>query len=127
MARKIFTYKGKTIEELQAMSMEEFIKLLPTRQKRTLTRGLTEKQKKFLIKLKKAEKPVRTDCRNMLIIPEMVGKRIMVHSGQEWKAVDINAEMIGYRLGDFALTRKRVQHSSPGLGATKSSKFTALK
>ena len=57
----------------------------------------------------------------------MVDKRIMVHSGQEWKAVDINIEMIGYRLGDFVLTRKRVQHSSPGLGATKSSKFTALK
>ncbi len=62
-----------------------------------------------------------------MIIPEMIGKKVMIHSGKEWKSVDITAEMVSYRLGDFCLTRTRVQHSSPGLGATKSSKFTALK
>lgn len=127
MARKVFTYRGKTIEELRKMSMEEFAKILPARQKRSLLRGLTENQKKFLEKVRKSEKPVRTHCRAMIIIPEMVGKKIMVHRGNEWKQIDIVAEMIGLRLGDFALTRQRVQHSSPGLGATKSSKFTALK
>ena len=127
MARKIFTLRGKTLEELQKMSLEEFAKTLPARQKRSLLRGLTEKQKKFLIRLRKSEKPLKTHCRSMVIIPEMVGRRIMVHRGNEWKVLDIKAEMLGYRLGDFVLTRQRVQHSSPGLGATKSSKFTALK
>ncbi|MBU3905320.1 MAG: 30S ribosomal protein S19 [Nanoarchaeota archaeon] len=127
MAKKIFTYKGKTIEELQAMSMEEFIKLVPARQKRSLTRGMTDKQKRFLGRLKKTNKPMKTDCRNIIIIPEMVGKKIIIHKGNEWVPIEIKAEMITFRLGDFVLTRKRVQHSSPGLGATKSSKFTALK
>jgi small subunit ribosomal protein S19 len=124
---KIFSYKGKTVEELQKMSLEEFVKLLPARQKRTLVRGFTEKQKKFLKRLRKAEKPLKTHCREMIIIPEMIDKKIMVYSGKEWVLIDIKPEMIGHRLGEFVLTRKRVMHSSPGVGATKSSKFLPLK
>lgn len=127
MAKKIFTLKGKTIEELQKLSLEEFSKLLPSRQKRSLLRGLTESQKKFVTKIRKSQKPARTHCRDIIIIPEMVGKKIMIHSGKEWKSIDIQAEMLGHRLGEFVMTRGRVAHSSPGLGATKSSKFTALK
>ena len=127
MVRKIFTLRGKTLEELQRMTLEEFAKILPARQRRSLMRGMTEKQKKFLEKLRKAEKPLRTHCRNMLIIPEMVGKRVMVHKGNEWKPVDITQEMLGHRLGEFVMTRQKVTHSSPGIGATKSSKFIALK
>jgi small subunit ribosomal protein S19 len=124
---KIFTYKGKTLEELQKMSLEEFAKLLPARQRRTLLRGLTEKQKKFLEKLRKSEKPVRTHLRDMVIIPEMVGKKVLVHNGKEWILVDIKPEMLGHYLGEFALTRKRVVHSAPGVGATRSTKFLPLK
>ncbi len=126
MAR-IFTFKGKTLDELQRMSLEEFAKILSARPRRSLLRGLTEKQKKFLEKLRKTDKPVRTHCRNMVIIPEMVGKKILLHRGNEWKPVDIRQEMLGYRLGDFVLTRQKVMHSSPGVGATKSSKFMPLK
>jgi small subunit ribosomal protein S19 len=124
---KIFTYKGKTLEELQKMSLEEFAKLLPARQRRTLLRGLTEKQKKFLEKLRKSEKRVRTHLRDMVIIPEMVGKKVLVHNGKEWILVDIKPEMLGHYLGEFALTRKRVVHSAPGVGATRSTKFLPLK
>lgn len=124
---KKFLFKGKSIEELQKMSLEQFAKLLPSRQRRTLLRGLKPEQKKILERLRKAEKPVRTHLRDMIIIPEMVGKIVMVHNGKEWLRVDIKEEMVGHRLGEFALTRKRVQHSAPGVGATKSSKFLPLK
>jgi len=109
------------------MSLEEFARLLPSRQRRTLLRGLSEKHKKFLERVRKSEKPIRTHLRNFIITPELVGKRILVHSGKEWQPVDVKGEMLGKRLGEFVLTRKRVAHSSPGVGATKSSKFLPLK
>ncbi|MEJ2296768.1 MAG: ribosomal protein S19 family protein [Candidatus Lokiarchaeota archaeon] len=43
------------------------------------------------------------------------------------KVVEIMPEMIGHYLGEFSLTRKRVQHGSPGIGATRSSKYVPLK
>lgn len=124
---KIFTLKGKTVEEIQKMNLEEFARILPSRQRRTLLRGFTSAEKKFIENLRKAEKPCRTHCRDIIIIPEMVGKIVMVHNGKEWIRVDIKPEMLGHRLGEFALTRKRVMHSAPGVGATKSSKFLPLK
>jgi len=124
---KIFTYRGKTLEELQKMSIDEVAKLLPARQRRSLKRGLTAQEKKLLERIRNKEKAVKTHVRSMMVLPEMVGKRILVHNGKEWVAVDIKPEMIGYRLGDFALTRKIVRHSSPGVGATRSSKFMPLK
>jgi small subunit ribosomal protein S19 len=124
---KIITYRGKTLEELQAMSLEEFAKVVPSRQRRSLIKGFSEKQKKFLEKLKKSDKPPRTQCRDLIIIPEMIGKTIMIHNGKEWIRVDLITDMLGHRLGEFALTRKRIMHSAPGVGATKSSKFLPLK
>ena len=124
---RVFKYKGKTLEELQKMTLEEFSKIAPARERRSLLRGFSEKQKKFLEKLRIAKKPVRTHCRDMVVIPEMVGKKIMVHNGKEWVSFEIKPEMLTHRLGEFALSRKRVQHSAPGVGATKSSKFLPLK
>ncbi|NIO44562.1 MAG: 30S ribosomal protein S19 [Candidatus Aenigmarchaeota archaeon] len=126
MAR-IFLYKGKTTEELQKMSLEEFAKLVPSRERRSLLRGFNDTEKKFLEKLRKSEKPVKTHLREMVIIPEMLSKKVLIHNGKEWIALDIKTEMLGHRLGEFALTRKRVTHSAPGVGATKSSKFLPLK
>ena len=124
---KIFTFKGKTIEELQKMSLEDFSKLIPSRQRRALLRGFSKEEKKFLERMRKSNKPVRTHLREMVIIPEMVFKKVLVHNGNTWVGVDIKPEMVGHRLGEFALTRKRVIHSAPGVGATKSSKFMPLK
>jgi small subunit ribosomal protein S19 len=124
---KIFTFKGKTIEELQKISLEDFAKLLPSRQRRVLLRGFTKEEKKLLIRLRKSNKPVRTHLREMVIIPEMVFKKVLVHNGNTWIGVDIKPEMVGHRIGEFALTRKRVIHSAPGVGATKASKFLPLK
>lgn len=124
---KIFTFRGKVIDDLRKMSLEEFAKLLPARQRRTLLRGLTPQQKKLLTRMRKKQKPIKTHCRDMVVIPEMVGKRILVHNGKEWVSVDLTDEMLGHRLGEFSQTRKKVSHSSPGVGATKSSKFMPLK
>lgn len=126
MAR-VFLLRGKTVEELQKMNLEDFAKLIPSRSRRNLMRGFDDDEKKFLEKLRTSEKPVRTHIREMVIIPEMLFKKILVHNGKEWVSVDIKPEMLGHRVGEFALTRKRVQHSAPGVGATKSSKFLPLK
>ena len=124
---KIYLFKGKTIEELQKMSLGDFAKLIPSRQRRALLRGINKEEKKFLERLRKSDKPVRTHLREIVIIPEMVFKKVLVHKGNNWVGVDIKPEMVGHRLGEFALTRKRVMHSAPGVGATKSSKFMPLK
>ena len=126
MAR-IFLLRGKTIEDLQKMSLEEFAKIIPSRSRRNLMRGFDDDEKKFLEKLRSSSKPVRTHIREMVIIPEMLFKKILVHNGKEWVSVDVKPEMLGHRLGEFALTRKKVMHSAPGVGATKSSKFLPLK
>ena len=124
---KIFTYKGKSVEELKTMSLEEFAKMLPSSQRKKLSKGLSEKEKKFLERLRKSEKPVRTHLRQMIIIPEMFDKTVMLHSGKEWVRIIIKPEMVGHKMGEFLLTRKRVLHSAPGVGATRASKFLPLK
>ena len=129
MAKK-FMYRGKSIEDLEAMTLEELTSLLPSRQRRALRRGLTKQQKKLLESVRKSkgkEKPVRTHVRDMIILPEMVGAKMAIYNGKEWQLVLILPEMIGHYLGEFAMTRKQVKHSAPGLGATRSSKFVPLK
>ena len=63
----------------------------------------------------------------MIVFPEMVGLKIGVYNGKSFLIVDITPEMIGHYLGEFSLTRKRIQHGSPGIGATRSSKYVPLK
>ncbi|UCC91754.1 MAG: 30S ribosomal protein S19 [Candidatus Aenigmatarchaeota archaeon] len=123
-----FTFRGKSFEEIKEMDLGEFSLLLKSRQRRTLKHGLTEKQKKLLEKIRKRpEKFHRTRCREMIILPEMVGVKIGVHNGKEYTPLEINPEMIGHRLGEFVMTRRPVKHSAPGFGATRSSKFVPLK
>ncbi len=129
---RVFTYRGYTLEELRKMPLTEFAKLLSARERRTIMRGFSPKHKRLLEKIrkwkeKKIDKPIRTHLRDMIILPEMVGMKFAVHNGKEFIVVEIVPEMIGHRLGDFALTRKRVVHSAPGVGATRSSMYVPLK
>ncbi len=126
MVRKEFTYRGKSIDELKGMSLKEFAVLLPSRQRRTLVRGLSEQNKKFLEDVK-AKSNVKTHCRDMLIIPEIVGKTVKIHNGKEWVQVLVSAEMLGHYLGEFVQTRKKVVHSAPGIGATRASAAMSVK
>ncbi len=129
MAKKEFRFRGYTLEELQKMSLEEFAELLTARVRRHLKRGLTHAEKKLLEKIRKTPKDkfIKTHARDMIILPEMVGITIGVHNGKEFVPVTITPEMIGHRLGEFALTRKPVQHSGPGIGASKSTKHVGRK
>ena len=120
MAKKIFTFRGKKLEELQALSMAELAPLLSTDFRRKLARGFTEQEKKFLAKVE-VKNNVKTHCRDMFILPSMVTKTIKVQKGNGFEDIVIQPEMIGHRLGEFALTRKRVMHSSAGVGASKAS------
>lgn len=126
MAKKEYTYKGKTLAELQGMELKAVAALYPARQRRSILRGFTE-QKKILLKNLQQKDTVKTHCRDMVVLPSMVGKTIMLYTGKEFVAVRVAQEMLGHYLGEFALTRKRVQHSAPGIGATRSSASASVR
>ena len=123
-----FKYRGYTLEELQKMPLDEFIKLLKARPRRSVKR-MSLQYREFLKKVRKAKEKgknrVRTHNRDAVILPEMVGMIIEVYNGKYFESIEIKPEMIGHRLGEFALTRKRVTHGGPGVGATRSSKAKA--
>jgi small subunit ribosomal protein S19 len=124
-----FLYRGKTLDELKQLSIREFAKFLKSRQRRSLLRQFHNVEK-FLLRIekkKKMGKHIRTHERDMIIVPAMVGLTIAVHNGKEFLPVQIKPEMLGHRLGEFALTRKKVEHSAPGIGATKSSAALSVK
>ena len=127
--KKEFTYRGYTLEEMKAMTLEEIIELLPARARRSLVRGIEGERLTFIEKLRAngTDEAVRTHCRDVPILPDFIGKKVAIHNGKEFVAVEIRAEMIGHYLGEFAMTRKAVAHSGPGVGATRSSKFMPLK
>lgn len=127
MARKEFTFYGKSVEELKKMSVEDVMPYLRSTERRKIKRGFTEEEKKLLKKIRNDEKDIKTHCRDMVILPEMIGKTIRVHTGKVFEAVMIQPEMVGHRLGEFAFTRKRVAHSAPGVGATRSSAASSVK
>ncbi len=129
---KQFTYHGKTVEEMMKMDLEQYMQLVPSRQRRTLKRHAAKTYKPLLDKIRKArqglyKKPIKTHARDMVVIPEMVGVTIHVHTGKAFMPINIVEEMLGHYLGEFALTRAKVQHSAPGIGATKSSTAIASK
>ncbi len=128
--KKEFTYRGYTLDEMKAMTLEEIVELLPARARRSFVRGIDEERMTFIEKLRGngGEAAVRTHCRDVPILPDFVGKKVAVHNGREFVSVDIKPEMIGHYIGEFAMTRKAVvMHSGPGVGATRSSKFMPLK
>ncbi|MEA1924455.1 MAG: 30S ribosomal protein S19 [Candidatus Altiarchaeota archaeon] len=136
MAKKEFKYKGYTLDELKAMSMDELVKIMPSDVRRSILRGFTESQTKLMGKIRKASKlldngekvkVIRTHCRDMPIIPEMVGLDFMVYNGKEFVKVIITQEMLGHFIGEFTYNRAIVKHSSPGVGATRSSLFVPIR
>ena len=133
--KKEFTYRGYTMEELSQMELwpsegseNSIIELLPSRARRSKGRGMSVENEHFLDRVRRnSSKTVRTHRRDMPILPEFVGRRIAIHNGQNFVELDVKPEMIGHYLGEFALSRKNVAHSGPGVGATRSSKHVALK
>ena len=119
---KIVKWKGRTEEEIMQMEMKDFVKLIGARQRRSIKRGFTEQQKKLLLKVDEGANNIKTHCRNLIIIPSMMGKMFRVYNGKEFRPVTITLEMMGHYLGEFSHSRKMVSHSAAGVGATRSSK-----
>lgn len=121
-----WTFRGHTLEELKEMSLDEFAELLDARGRRKIERGLRRQEKKILDDLEEKDS-VKTHIRSMIIVPSMIGKTVHIYNGQDFIPVEITKEMLGHYLGEFSKTRKEVQHSAPGLGATRSSQHVPLK
>ncbi|MFZ1024474.1 MAG: 30S ribosomal protein S19 [Thermoplasmata archaeon] len=127
--KREYTLRGITLPKLQTLDLAELAKLLPARARRTIRRGFNADQQIFLEVLRNAPpgKVIRTHCRDVLVLPAHVGRRVAIHNGKEFKEVEVRPEMIGHYFGEFALTRRFEKHSGPGVGATRSSKFMPLK
>jgi small subunit ribosomal protein S19 len=126
MAKKTWIFRGKTLEDLQGMSLSELSELLPSRQRRSIKRGFDEGKKKIIKKLQTKDS-IETHVRDMLVLPQFVGKTIKIHNGKEFVPVIIQEDMVGCFFGELSQTRRRVQHNSPGVGATKSSSNASVK
>ena len=113
--KKEFMWRGYSMEQLLELPLyppEDDMEaaciatLMPSRAKRSLSRGLNLECENLLESIRSNDgKIVKTHCRGMYILPEM----------------------IGLALGEFAHTRKSVTHTGPGVGATRSSQHVALK
>ncbi|MHB1830341.1 MAG: ribosomal protein S19 family protein [Candidatus Micrarchaeaceae archaeon] len=130
MAR-IFTYKGRTVEDLQKLKLSEFSKLIKSRNRRAITR-MSSSYKSLILKAEKAKKSgsaksVRTHTREAVILPSWVSMKFAVYDGKSFQEMVIAPEMLGHRLGEFVYTVKHVVHSAPGIRATRGSKFLAVK
>ena len=112
---KKFSYRGNDLKKLIDMNMDEMSQQLRSRQRRKLRRKMG------------TPAAVKTHLRDCIVLPSMVQSVINIHKGNGYTNVEVKPEMIGYYLGEFAITYKRVSHGKPGVGATHSSKFVPIK
>jgi small subunit ribosomal protein S19 len=129
---KEFRYRGLTLEQLNSMSTEALLELLPSRARRSLNRGVSEEKRKLLedaraIKEGRSTGQIKTHARDMVVLPSMVGLTIGVHNGREFVNLEVKPEMIGRYLGEYVITNKKVVHGTPGIGASRSSLYVPLK
>lgn len=135
-AFRTYSYRGVELKNLLELSKEEFVSLVHCRARRCFKRGVEQRARSLLKRLRKSklvatgeDKPevVKTHLRDMIIIPEMIGTVIGIYNGKTFNQVEIKPEMIGHYLGEFSITYKPVRHGKPGIGATHSSRFIPLK
>ncbi|RNJ77754.1 MAG: 30S ribosomal protein S19 [Nitrosopumilus sp. B06] len=132
MMVKEFLYRGIPKEELESKSLENIFKLFNSRQRRSLTRGITDGKRKLIAEIKaaregKLKNPIKTHLRDLIVMPYMTGVTVNVFSGKEFVPVEIKTEMIGRYLGEYVITNKKVSHGAPGVGASRSSLYVPLK
>jgi small subunit ribosomal protein S19 len=124
-------FRGKTASEVEGINMQDFTKLIKARARRYLKknslqyRSLNEKVERY--KKGGIDKPIKTQTREAVILPSWINMKFEVYNGKEFIQLVIAPNMIGRRLGEFVYTTKRVQHSAPGIRATRGSKFLAQK
>jgi small subunit ribosomal protein S19 len=127
--KKIIKYKGKLLEELQALEVRQFAQFVNSRKRRTLLRNF-QVIEKFVKEAKEKQaknKSIRTHDRDLIVVPAMVGMRINVYNGKTFVQMDVTTEMLGHAFGEFSITRTFPKHEKKGVGASKSSKVAAKK
>lgn len=130
MAR-VYTFRGKSIDEIRKLNSEKFSEMLTSRQRRAIKR-MGHEYKELIEKVnehikEKSDKIIKTHIREAVILPSWVGLRFGIYNGKEFKDMVITEEMLGHRLGEFSFSTKRVLHSAPGIRATRGSKFLEVK
>jgi small subunit ribosomal protein S19 len=117
-------FRGQQLEHLKTLDVRESAKFLPSRARRYVLNNFTAVEKfiKDCEDKMARKKKIRTHLRDLVIVPKMVGLVIGVHNGKAFNDVRLSVDMIGHRLGEFAITTSKVNHSEAGIGATKSSR-----
>jgi len=67
----------------------------------------------------KSKKPIKTWSRRSTIIPEMIDLTLAVHNGRDHVPVYVTDNMVGHKLGEFAMTRTFKGHSGDRKAKTK--------
>ncbi len=129
---KKFEYRGVPLQELESMQSEKWREMFNSRQRRSLKRGITDNKRKLIEEIKEAKAgkgrgAIKTHVRDLIVLPYMVGAKISVFSGKEFREITLVPEMIGRYVGEFVITNKRVNHGAPGVGASRSSLYVPLK
>merc|ERR1712142_1344341 len=133
---KKFSYRGVELDKLLDLSTKEFINMTNSRHRRSFRRGVKKRHQTLIEKMRKAKAnatgmdkpaPVKTHCRNVCILPGMVGNIIGVYNGKMMLGIEVKPEMIGTSFGEYVISYKPVRHGRPGIGATHSSRFIPLK
>ena len=125
-----FTYRGVELEKLLDMPTADVVKMFNARQRRKFARGIKRGPMTLIKKLTKAKKecaygekpvPVRTHLRDTVILPEMIGSIVGVYNGKQFINVEIKPDLVGFYLGEFAITYSPVKHGRAGalMGASK--------
>lgn len=130
MAERI-AFKGLLPAEAASIDASQYSKLIKSRQRRWLKRNslqLRELNKKIEhAKALGSKGPIKTRTREALIMPSWIGLSFDIYNGKEYQHVEIQPAMLGHRLGEFVYSTRRVQHSAPGIKATRGSKFLSQK
>jgi small subunit ribosomal protein S19 len=125
--REEFTYHGFRLDDLRSMGINDLLPVMPSRARRKINRGLNRGEEHLLSRFRNGDSRIRTHLRDMIIMPEMVGKEVEIYNGKEFIKVELQPESVFHYLGEFAPTRRKVAHGSAGIGATRSSKYVPLK
>lgn len=59
-----------------------------------------------------SKRPIKTWSRRSMVLPDMIGLTIAVHNGKQHVPVFVTENMIGHKLGEFALTRTYRGHAA---------------
>jgi len=98
--------------------------------RRSLRGGVTPEQRILIEKIRTRspdKEPLKTHARDLIILPEMIGKIVRVFNGKEFVDVRIDVKKVGHYLGEYAITNQPVRHGRPGIGASRSSMYIPLK